>query len=100
MALKLFLYERRTVMVPEIGDFFVARTDGPIGRIIRYMTGSEVNHAGIYIGDGTVIETRPGGVRYGKFSEYVDAIWSTGRLPEHLTPTLVQRRTIVSYAQS
>src|ERR1700712_2552935 len=81
-------------MEPMVGDFFVARTEGLIPRAIRYLTCSRVNHAGIYIGGGIVVETKPGGVRYSYLNQYRDAIWSTNRLPADLTPTVEQRRLI------
>lgn len=43
------------------GDFFVIHTEGWAGRLIRLVTRSDVNHAGIYVGNGTIIEARPSG---------------------------------------
>jgi hypothetical protein len=82
-------------MEPKAGDFFVARTEGAIPRMIRYITCSRVNHAGIYIGGGIVVETKPGGIRYSSLNLYRNAIWSTDRLPGELIPTVEQRRLIV-----
>lgn len=87
---------------PTPGDFFVTATAGRlIDRIaawlIRFGTNSNVNHAGLYIGDGVIVEA-VGKVRYNEITAYPDAIWSTGRLPAHLTPTAQQRQAIVNKA--
>lgn len=104
---------------PEPGDYFVTRTAGPLrDRIaawfIRYWTArrdlrrkwqpSDVNHAGTYIGptpdypEGAIVEAVRK-VRYNSVSAYPDAIWSTGRLPAHLTPTPAQRLMIIASAE-
>lgn len=87
---------------PLPGDYFVTATAGRLidriaARLIRFGTDSAVNHAGLYVGDGTIVEA-VGRVRYNDISAYPDAIWSTGRLPAHLTPNDDQRRLIVNKA--
>lgn len=67
---------------PMPGDFFVTTTSGSrldrfFAWCIRWGTESSVNHAGIYIGNGQIVEAVRGVVR-GVESEYPDAIWSTG----------------------
>jgi hypothetical protein len=89
---------------PVPGDYFVTATKGPLldriaARIIQWDTDSPVNHAGLYVGDGTIVEA-VGRVRYGDIAQYPDAIWSTHRLPPELTPSLDQRRLIVNAARS
>lgn len=87
---------------PLPGDYFVTATAGRlIDRIaawlIRFGTNSAVNHAGLYVGDGVIVEA-VGKVRYNEITAYPDAIWSTGRLPAHLTLTAAQRQLIVNKA--
>lgn len=87
---------------PLPGDYFVTSTAGRLidriaARLIRFGTDSAVNHAGLYVGEGTIVEA-VGRVRYNGISAYPDAIWSTGRLPAHLTPNDEQRRLIVNKA--
>jgi hypothetical protein len=105
-------------VLPRPGDFFVTRTTGPLldrlaAWFIRWWTArrnaqqvwksSDVNHAGTYIGptaeypEGAIVEAVRT-VRYNSVHAYPDAIWSTGRLPAHLTPTEAQRRLIVASA--
>jgi cell wall-associated NlpC family hydrolase len=43
------------------GDFATVATRGLMGRLIRLVTRSRVNHAMIYVGDGLVIEAQPSG---------------------------------------
>lgn len=104
---------------PKPGDFFVTRTRGPLldqlaAWFIRWWTArkdlqrkwksSDVNHAGTYIGptadypEGAIVEALRR-VRYSSVNSYPDAIWSTGRLPAHLTPDDRQRRMIVASAE-
>lgn len=65
-------------MTPLPGDFGVVRTGGWQGRLIRIGTDSPVNHAFVYVGDGKVIEARPGGAGYARLSKYRNVKWSTG----------------------
>jgi len=48
---------------PKPGEFFVERTGGWGGRLIRLGTDSDVNHAGTYLGKGLTLEAEPGGAR-------------------------------------
>ena len=98
---------------PEPGDYFVTKTAGPLldrlaAWLIRWGTAQRVNggwvnapvnHAGLYVGNGVIVEA-VGRVRYGSIDEYPDAVWSTGRLPAELTPSAVQRKQIVSAAHN
>lgn len=105
---------------PDIGDYFVTRTRGPLldrfaAWFIRWWTArkngqrvwksSDVNHSGIYVGptadypEGAIVEALRR-VRYSSINAYPDAIWSTGRLPAHLTPTDKQRRMIAACAEA
>jgi hypothetical protein len=47
----------------EIGDIIVSTSSGKASEIIRGATGSEISHAGIYVGDGLVVEAIGGGVQ-------------------------------------
>lgn len=94
---------------PTPGDFFVTKTAGPwydrlAAFIIRWGTARRVdshwrnadyNHAGLYAGNGVIIEA-VGRIRYNNLDAYPTAVWSTGRLPAHLTPNAEQRRRIVN----
>lgn len=46
----------------EIGDIIVSTTNENVSRIIRQVTGSQVSHAALYVGDGMVIESAGDGV--------------------------------------
>jgi hypothetical protein len=83
---------------PKLGDFFVARTNGKPAEVIRWGTNSSVNHAGVYVGNGKVVEAEPGGANYGNLSSYSNALWSTDNLPADLVPTDSQRAAIVQNA--
>lgn len=94
--------------MPDPGDYFCTATSGIwydrlFAWVIRFVTASKVNHAGLYVGptddypEGAIIEAA-GKVRYNSVYAYRDAIWSTGRLPSALTPTPTQRTAIVAAA--
>lgn len=61
---------------PIPGEFFVVRTPGWVGRGIRVVTDSDVNHAGLYLGDGRTLEAQPSGAIFGRVSNYGEALWS------------------------
>lgn len=69
--------------MPERGDYFVTSTGGKVALIIRLILHSPVNHAGVYVGGGFIVEGQPGGARLGHSASYPHAIWST----IDLTPT-------------
>jgi hypothetical protein len=51
-------------MAAQPGDIVSVRTEGWIGRIIRWVTSSNINHVGMYLGNGLMIESTLGyGVR-------------------------------------
>lgn len=67
---------------PRPGDFFVVRTGGGMGHLIRMATESHVNHAGLLLDDGTVVEAEPHGARIVPAGWYLNhAHWSTGKVP-------------------
>lgn len=89
---------------PQPGDFgLVASMQGPwydraFARAIDWDTRSKVHHAFGYTGpgpNGDIIEAVRR-VSYGWSDAYDDVIWSTGRLPAHLTPNDDQRQEIVA----
>lgn len=96
---------------PDVGDYFVTATSGRLldraaAFLIRWGTARRVegrwadsrwNHAGVYVGDGVIVEA-VGRVRYNDTAAYPDATWSTGRLPAHLTPDPMQRQAIANRA--
>ncbi len=75
------------------GDFFVIRTDGWAAPWIRLITRSDVNHAGLYVGNGTIIEARPEGAGYAPVSD--GAIWSHLPLTDAERVTVVQQATLL-----
>jgi uncharacterized protein YycO len=85
------------------GDFFVTSITGEVGRLIslgEWLCGARLgpwDHAGIYLGDGMLVEAEPGGARVGNIAEYEGRplAWSTGHIP--LTDE--QRTAIVSAAR-
>lgn len=46
----------------EAGDVILSTTDHPISETIRKVTGAEVSHAALYVGNGKVVEAIEGGV--------------------------------------
>lgn len=73
-------------MTPQPGDFFVTRTEHGslsatlMSALIQWGTDSDVNHAGVCVSPGLVIEARPGGAGYAPLSQYMgsNTQWSTG----------------------
>lgn len=88
---------------PKPGDFFVTSIKGEVGRLISFgewLLGDGMtpwDHAGIYVGDGQVVEAEPGGARVAEVSEYDGRpiAWSTGRV----ALTNQQRHDIVAAAR-
>jgi cell wall-associated NlpC family hydrolase len=70
------------------------RTGGWAAAGIRLVTGSTVNHAGVYVGNGLIVEAEPNGAVLSHSRNYPDAIWS--RLD--LTPK--QRDAIAAAARA
>lgn len=62
--------------MPELGDFGVVRTNGFLGRLIRVVTRSSVNHAFVYVGGGQIVEAEPAGARLAPVSEYPTIVWA------------------------
>lgn len=62
--------------MPQVGDYFVTATGGWVAKVIRMATCSKVNHAGIYIGAGQIVEAQPGGAKRRNAIAYPHAIWS------------------------
>jgi hypothetical protein len=81
---------------PIAGDYFVVKTHGLAGLAIRLGTFSDWNHAGIYIGDGLIVEARPTGVTVSNLSKY-DGYTIAWNKHEGLTD--IQRKKIVERAK-
>lgn len=64
------------------GQFFTVRTTGIVAAAIRLGTRSPVNHAGVYIGHGSIVEAQPGGAIVSRADRYPDAHWSDPRLAQ------------------
>lgn len=90
-------------LVPQPGDFAVASA-GAIGTIISFaewLDGSgftQWDHAFIYVGNMTIVQTNPGGARRVQIASYhadrADVLWSTGAIPL----TDAQRLAVVNAA--
>lgn len=50
-------------MTPRVGDLWVVRTGGFVAAVIRFLTHSPVNHAGVYLPDGMIGEAETSGFR-------------------------------------
>lgn len=57
--------------VTKTGDYFVVRTGGIAGWLIRLGTRSPYNHAGVVVdGHGRTVEAKPSGACYGNIADY------------------------------
>lgn len=65
--------------MPNVGNYFVVKTKGLAGLAIRLGTGSHWNHAGIYLGNGKIVEARPVGVTISDLSKYdgMSIVWNS-----------------------
>jgi len=90
------LEELKMAYEPKPGDYFVVKTHGLAGLAIRLGTFSDWNHAGIYIGDGLIIEARPTGVSISNLNKY-DGYTIAWNQHENLTDA--QRTKIVERAK-
>jgi hypothetical protein len=64
---------------PKPGDFFVTGGGGLAGAVVRWGSDSRWSHAGIYAGDGQVLEAMPSGARLTPVDTYLGegTLWST-----------------------
>lgn len=69
--------------MPQLGAYFVTKTGGWFGWVIRKVTHSTVNHAGVYVGHGFIVEAQPGGAKISKASTYPNAIWAKAPISVH-----------------
>lgn len=76
---------------PQLGAFFVQRGYGTFGAVIRFVTRSDVNHAGIYVGDGKIVEALSDGM-------VVSPVPTDGVTWSRMVLTDKQRRCIVDEA--
>lgn len=58
------------------GQVGIVSTTGFMSGVIRVVTHSDVNHAVIDLGDGTVVSAEPGGVRLRPHDYFPNTIWS------------------------
>src|SRR5260370_42687043 len=77
------------------GNYFVSHGSGLAGELIRRATESWAGHAGVYAGQGMIIEGAPPATRLAPAASHPDAIWNTG---EQLTDE--QRQAIVARAHA
>jgi len=82
--------------MPNIGDYFVVHTDGWAARMIQIGTRSKWNHAGIYIGNGQIIEALPQGVKIDNLSKYdgKPIIWA-----HEMSLTSQERVNLITFAK-
>jgi len=79
---------------PVAGDYFLVRTSGLFGVLIRWATRSRWSHAGVYVGDGRIVESWTSGARISDVTSWPDAAWSHFDLDEQ------QRQGIATAALS
>lgn len=79
---------------PQLGDFGIVKTNGLIGKLIRFGTISRWNHTFIYVGPDLIVEANPTGVEYAPLTKYPHIAWN-----RHDTLTDEQRQTIVDEAK-
>ncbi len=81
--------------VPLPGNYFVSHGSGMVGELIRHATESWAGHAGIFIGNGMIIEAAPPATRLAPAASHPDAIWNL-----HEPLTQAQRTAIVARAHA
>ncbi|MFD4858402.1 C40 family peptidase [Streptomyces atratus] len=76
-----------TSFTPQPGDFGLTQIDGAVGWMVKvgqWLNGDgfhDWQHAFIYVGDGQIIESAPGGARGALLSQYMvedTVVWSSG----------------------
>jgi hypothetical protein len=77
------------------GNYFVSHGSGIVGELIRHATESWAGHAGVYVGDGMIIEAAPPATRLAPAASHNDAVWN---LDEKLSED--QRTAIVARAHA
>lgn len=78
---------------PVPGDFGVVKTNGIVGKLIRFGTASRWNHAFIYVGPGVIVEANPTGVALSPVTNYPKIAWN-----HHDSLSQEQREQIVELA--
>jgi hypothetical protein len=77
------------------GNYFVSHGAGMVGELIRHATESWAGHAGVFVGNGMIIEAAPPATRLAPIASHPDAVWN---LHEPLTDT--ERKVIVARAHA
>ena len=74
------------------GSYFVVRTTGPMAALIRLVTRSTFNHAGVCLGDGLTVEAESRGAIIGDLDRYRDCeiAFSNYALTESESETIVR----------
>ena len=81
--------------MPRPGNYFVSHGSGLAGELIRHATESWAGHAGLYVGDGMIIEAAPPATRIAPAASRPGAVWNDA---EPLTQA--QRDAIVTRAHA
>ena len=69
-------------MNPSPGQFYVVRTSGPVAWLIRRVTRSAFNHAGLVAGNhGAIIEAEAGGVYRAYLAKYAGERLAVSQMP-------------------
>lgn len=88
-------YQARDGHMIRPGAYFVSHGGGYPGHVIRTVTQSWAGHAGVYIGNGRIVEGRPPVSAITSANDHPDAIWN---IHEDLTDA--QRLEIVGQAHA
>ncbi len=106
------LEEARTWQVgrePILGDFFVSDTGFGLGmksklmaKAVQVGTDSAVNHAGVYVGNGDVVEAQPGGARLVPVEMYLGpgTFWAEGAFLANFNGVFTDGGAVAEYAKS
>lgn len=63
-----------------VGDILFVRTNTFFGSVVRWFTKSHINHVGIYLGDGLVLEALQAGVKIEHIDKYSNVYKEVYRL--------------------
>jgi len=92
------MYERKELEeLLEPGDIILTHGVHLLSKVIRVITESHWNHAGLYAGNGMVVESRKGGVQQTSLEDFVGKDIAVYR---HKTAALSTRMRVAEFALS